>query len=128
MLQFKSKSNILYLTNPDIYELVQSSPSRMAEEMAKELVMVSSGFFFSMRAIQLELMENKCPEIIFIYPKIRLNGELVSNELYLKIREYILSGKLQGMDYRMFNYSVREVHRDETDLNQEFIGLVISTL
>ena len=128
MLQFKSKSNILYLTNPDIYELVQSSPSRMAEEMAKELVMVSSGFFFSMRAIQLELMENKCPEIIFIYPKGKLNGELVSNELYLKIREYILSGKLQGMDYRMFNYSVREVHRDETDLNQEFIGLVISTL
>ena len=128
MLQFKSKSNILYLTNPDIYELVQSSPSRMAEEMAKELVMVSSGFFFSMRAIQLELMENKCPEIIFIYPKGKLNGELVSNELYLKIREYILSGKLQGMDYRIFNYSVREVHRDETDLNQEFIGLVISTL
>ena len=128
MLQFKSKSNILYLTNPDIYELVQSSPSRMAEEMAKELVMVSSGFFFSMRAIQIELMENKCPEIIFIYPKGKLNGELVSNELYLKIREYILSGKLQGMDYRMFNYSVREVHRDETDLNQEFIGLVISTL
>ena len=69
MLQFKSKSNILYLTNPDIYELVQSSPSRMAEEMAKELVMVSSGFFFSMRAIQIELMENKCPELIFIYPK-----------------------------------------------------------
>ena len=128
MLQFKSKSNILYLTNPDIYELVQSSPSRMAEEMAKELVMVSSGFFFSMRAIQVELMENKCPEIIFIYPKGKLNGELVSNELYLKIREYILSGKLQGMDYRIFNYSVREVHRDETDLNQEFIGLVISTL
>ena len=128
MLQFKSKSNILYLTNPDIYELVQSSPSRMAEEMAKELVMVSSGFFFSMRAIQIELMENKCPELIFIYPKGKLNGELVSNELYLKIREYILSGKLQGMDYRMFNYSVREVHRDETDLNQEFIGLVISTL
>ena len=128
MLQFKSKSNILYLTNPDIYELVQSSPSRMAEEMAKELVMVSSGFFFSMRAIQLELMENKCPEIIFIYPKGKLNGELVSKELYLKIREYILSGKLQGMDYRIFNYSVREVHRDETDLNQEFIGLVISTL
>ena len=128
MLQFKSKSNILYLTNPDIYELVQSSPSRMAEEMAKELVMVSSGFFFSMRAIQIELMENKCPEIIFIYPKGKLNGELVSNELYLKIREYILSGKLQGMDYRIFNYSVREVHRDETDLNQEFIGLVISTL
>lgn len=128
MLQFKSKSNILYLTNPDIYELVQSSPSRMAEEMAKELVMVSSGFFFSMKAIQIELMENKCPEIIFIYPKGKLNGELVSNELYLKIREYILSGKLQGMDYRIFNYSVREVHRDETDLNQEFIGLVISTL
>ena len=128
MLQFKSKSNILYLTNPDIYELVQSSPSRMAEEMAKELVMVSSGFFFSMRAIQIELMENKCPEIIFIYPKGKLNGELVSNELYLKIREYILSGKLQGMDYRIFNYSVREVHADETDMNQEFIGLVISTL
>ena len=128
MLQFKSKNNIFYLANPDIYELAQSSPSRMAEEMAKELVMVSSGFFFSMRAIQLELMENKCPEIIFIYPKGKLNGELVSNELYLKIREYILSGKLQGMDYRMFNYSVREVHRDETDLNQEFIGLVISTL
>lgn len=128
MLQFKSKSNILYLTNPDIYELVQSSSSRMAEEMAKELVMVSSGFFFSMRAIQIELMENKCPEIIFIYPKGKLNGELVSNELYLKIREYILSGKLQGMDYRMFNYSVREIHADETDLNQEFIGLVISTL
>ena len=128
MLQFKSKSNILYLTNPDIYELVQSSPSRMAEEMAKELVMVSSGFFFSMRAIQLELMENKCPEIIFIYPKGKLTGDSVSNELYLKIREYILSGKLQGMDYRIFNYSVREVHRDETDLNQEFIGLVIATL
>ena len=128
MLQFKSKSNILYLTNPDIYELVQSSPSRMAEEMAKELVMVSSGFFFSMRAIQIELMENKCPELIFIYPKGKLNGELVSNELYLKIREYILSGKLQGMDYRMFNYSVREIHADETDLNHEFIGLVISTL
>ena len=128
MLQFKSKSNILYLTNPDIYELVQNSPYRMAEEMAKELVMVSSGFFFSMRAIQLELMENKCPEIIFIYPKGKLNGELVSNELYLKIREYILSGKLQGMDYRIFNYSVREVHADETDMNQEFIGLVISTL
>ena len=128
MLQFKSKSNILYLTNPDIYELVQSSPSRMAEEMAKELVMVSSGFFFSMRAIQLELMEKKCPELIFIYPKGKLNGELVSNELYLKIREYILSGKLQGMDYRIFNYSVREVHADETDMNQEFIGLVISTL
>ena len=128
MLQFKSKSNILYLTNPDIYELVQSSPSRMAEEMAKELVMASSGFFFSMGAIQVELMENKCPEIIFIYPKGKLTVESVSNELYLKIREYILSGKLQGMDYRMFNYSVREVHRDETDLNQEFIGLVISTL
>ena len=128
MLQFKSKSNILYLTNPDIYELVQSSPSRMAEEMAKELVMVSSGFFFSMRAIQVELMENKCPEIIFIYPKGKLTVDSVSNELYLKIREYILSGKLQGMDYRIFNYSVREVHRDETDLNQEFIGLVISTL
>ena len=128
MLQFKSKSNILYLTNPDIYELVQSSPSRMAEEMAKELVMVSSGFFFSMRAIQIELMENKCPEIIFIYPKGKLTVDSVSNELYLKIREYILSGKLQGMDYRMFNYSVREVHRDETDMNQEFIGLVISTL
>ena len=128
MLQFKSKSNILYLTNPDIYELVQSSPSRMAEEMAKELVMVSSGFFFSMRAIQIELMENKCPELIFIYPKGKLTVDSVSNELYLKIREYILSGKLQGMDYRIFNYSVREVHRDETDLNQEFIGLVISTL
>ena len=128
MLQFKSKSNILYLTNPDIYELVQSSSSRMAEEMAKELVMVSSGFFFSMRAIQIELMENKCPEIIFIYPKGKLTVDPVSNELYLKIREYILSGKLQGMDYRMFNYSVREVHADETDLNQEFIGLVISTL
>lgn len=128
MLQFKSKSNILYLTNPDIYELVQNSPSRMAAEMAKELVMVSSGFFFSMRAIQIELMENKCPEIIFIYPKGKLTGNSVSNELYLKIREYILSGKLQGMDYRMFNYSVREIHADETDLNQEFIGLVISTL
>ena len=128
MLQFKSKSNILYLTNPDIYELVQNSPYRMAEEMAKELVMVSSGFFFSMRAIQLELMENKCPEIIFIYPRGKLTVDSVSNELYLKIREYILSGKLQGMDYRMFNYSVREVHADETDLNQEFIGLVISTL
>ena len=128
MLQFKSKSNILYLTNPDIYELVQNSPYRMAEEMAKELVMVSSGFFFSMRAIQVELMENKCPEIIFIYPKGKLNGELVSNELYLKIREYILSGKLQGMDYRIFNYSVREVHADETDMNHEFIGLVISIL
>ena len=128
MLQFKSKSNILYLTNPDVYELVQSSPSRMAEEMAKELAMVSSGFFFSMRTIQKELKENKCPEIIFIYPKGKLNGELVSNELYLKIREYILNGKLQSMDYRMFNYSVREIHADETDLNQEFIGLVISTL
>ena len=128
MLQFKSKSNILYLANPDIYELAQSSPSRMAEEMAKELVMVSSGFFFSMRAIQLELMENKCPEIIFIYPKGKLNGELVSNELYLKIREYVLSGKLQSIDYRVFNYSMREVHADETDLNHEFIGLVISTL
>ena len=128
MLQFKSNSNILYLTNPDIYELVQNSPYRMAEEMAKELVMVSSGFFFSMRAIQIELMENKCPEIIFIYPKGKLTVNSVSNELYLKIREYILSGKLQGMDYRMFNYSVREVHADETDLNQEFIGLVISTL
>ena len=127
MLQFKSKSNILYLTNPDIYELVQSSPSRMAEEMAKELVMVSSGFFFSMRAIQIELMENKCPEIIFIYPKGKLIVDSVSNELYLKIREYILSGKLQSMDYRMFNYSVREIHADETDMNQEFIGLVIST-
>ena len=128
MLQFKSKNNILYLANPDIYELAQSSPSRMAEEMAKDLVMVNSGFFFSMRAIQVELMENKCPEIIFIYPKGKLTVDSVSNELYLKIREYILSGKLQGMDYRMFNYSVREVHADETDLNQEFIGLVISTL
>ena len=128
MLQFKSKSNILYLTNPDIYELVQNSSYRMAEEMAKELVMVSSGFFFSMRAIQIELMENKCPEIIFIYPKGKLTVDSVSNELYLKIREYILSGKLQGMDYRMFNYSVREVHADETDMKQEFIGLVISTL
>ena len=128
MLQFKSKSNILYLTNPDIYELVQNSPYHMAEEMAKELVMVSSGFFFSMRAIQIELMENKCPEIIFIYPKGKLTVDSVSNELYLKIREYILSGKLQGMDYRMFNYSVREVHADETDMKQEFIGLVISTL
>ena len=128
MVQFKSKSNILYLTNPDIYELVQNSPYRMAEEMAKELVMVSSGFFFSMRAIQIELMENKCPEIIFIYPKGKLTVDSVSNELYLKIREYILSGKLQGMDYRMFNYSMREVHADETDMNQEFIGLVISTL
>ena len=106
MLQFKSKSNILYLTNPDIYELVQSSPSRMAEEMAKELVMVSSGFFFSMRAIQIEVMENKCPEIIFIYPKGKLTVDSISNELYLKIREYILSGKLQGMDYRMFNYTL----------------------
>ena len=128
MLQFKSKSNILYLTNPDIYELAQSSPSRMAEEMAKDLVMVNSGFFFSMKSIQKELKENKCPEIIFIYPKGKLTVDSVSNELYLKIREYILSGKLQGMDYRMFNYSVREVHADETDLNQEFIGLVISTL
>ena len=128
MLQFKSKSNILYLTNPDIYELVQSSPSRMADEMAKELVMVSSGFFFSMRAIQIEVMENKCPEIIFIYPKGKLTVDSISNELYLKIREYILSGKLQGMDYRMFNYSVREIHADETDMKQEFIGLVISTL
>ena len=129
MLQFKSKSNILYLTNPDIYELVQNSPYRMAEEMAKELVMVSSGFFFSMRAIQVELMENKCPEIIFIYPKGKLTVEsVVSNELYLKIREYILNGKLQSMDYRLFNYSVREVHANETDMNQEFIGLVISTL
>lgn len=96
--------------------------------MAKELVMVSPGFFFSMRAIQIELMENKCPEIIFIYPKGKLTVDSISNELYLKIREYILSGKLQGMDYRMFNYSVREVHADETDLNHEFIGLVISTL
>lgn len=128
MLQFKSKSNILYLSNPDIYELVQNSPYRMAEEMAKELVMVSSGFFFSMRAIQIELMENKCPEIIFIYPKGKLTVDSVSNELYLKIREYILSGKLQSIDYRMFNYSVREIHADETDMNQEFIGLVISTL
>ena len=128
MLQFKSKSNILYLTNPDIYELVQSSPSRMAEEMAKELVMVSSGFFFSMRAIQIELMENKCPEIIFIYPKGKLTVDSVSNELYLKIREYVLSGKLQSIDYRVFNYSMREVHVDETDLNHEFIGLVISIL
>ena len=129
MLQFKSKSNILYLTNPDIYELVQNSPSRMAEEMVKDLVMVSSGFFFSMRTIQKELKENKCPEIIFIYPKGKLTVEsVVSNELYLKIREYILNGKLQSMDYRMFNYSVREVHADETDMNQEFIGLVISTL
>ena len=128
MLQFKSKSNILYLTNPDIYELAQSSPSRMAEEMAKDLVMVNSGFFFSMKNIQKELKENKCPEIIFIYPKGKLTVEsVVSNELYLKIREYILSGKLQG-DYRMFNYSIREVHADETDMNQEFIGLVISTL
>ena len=129
MLQFKSKSNILYLTNPDIYELVQSSPSRMAEEMAKELVMVSSGFFFSMKSIQKELKENKCPEIIFLYPKGKLTVEsVVSNEFYLKIREYVLSGKLQSIDYRVFNYSMREVHRDETDLNQEFIGLVISTL
>ena len=128
MLQFKSKSNILYLTNPDIYELIQSSPSRMAEEMAKEWVMVSSGFFFSMRAIQIELMENKCPEIIFIYPKGKLTVDSVSNELHLKIREYLRSGKLQGMDYRMFNYSVREIHANETDMNQEFIGLVISTL
>ena len=128
MLQFKSKNNILYLANPDIYELAQSSPSRMAEEMAKELVMVSSGFFFSMRAIQIELMENKCPELIFIYPKGKLTVDSVSNELYLKIREYILNGKLQSMDYRMFNYSVREIHADETDMNQEFIGLVISTL
>ena len=128
MLQFKSKSNILYLTNPDIYELVQNSPYRMAEEMAKELVMVSSGFFFSMRTIQKELKENKCPEIIFIYPKGKLTGDSVSNELYLKIREYILSGKLQSIDYRVFNYSMREVHADETDLNHEFIGLVISIL
>ena len=128
MLQFKSKSNILYLTNPDIYELVQNSPSRMAEEMAKDLVMVNSGFFFSMKSIQKELKENKCPEIIFLYPKGKLTVDSVSNELYLKIREYILSGKLQGMDYRMFNYSVREIHADETDMNQEFIGLVISTL
>ena len=37
MLQFKSKNNILYLANPDIYELAQSSTSRMAEEMAKRL-------------------------------------------------------------------------------------------
>ena len=129
MLQFKSKSNILYLTNPDIYELVQSSPSRMAEEMAKELVMVSSGFFFSMKSIQKELKENKCPEIIFIYPKGKLTVEsVVSNEFYLKIREYVLSGKLQSIDYRVFNYSMREVHADETDLNHEFIGLVISIL
>ena len=128
MLQLKSKNNILYLANPDIYELAQSSPSRMAEEMAKDLVMVNSGFFFSMKSIQKELKENKCPEIIFLYPKGKLTGESVSNELYLKIREYILSGKLQGMDYRMFNYSVREIHADETDMNQEFIGLVISTL
>ena len=129
MLQFKSKSNILYLTNPDIYELVQSSSSRMAGEMAKELVMVSSGFFFSMRTIQKELKENKCPEIIFIYPKGKLTVEsVVSNEFYLKIREYVLSGKLQSIDYRVFNYSMREVHADETDLNHEFIGLVISIL
>ena len=60
MLQLKSKSNILYLTNPDIYELAQSSPSRMAEEMAKDLVMVNSGFFFSMKSIQKDLNENKC--------------------------------------------------------------------
>lgn len=45
MLHFKSKNNILYLSNPVIYELVQNSSSRMVEEMAKELVMVSSGFF-----------------------------------------------------------------------------------
>ena len=129
MLQFKSKSNILYLTNPDIYELVQNSPSRMAEEMVKELAMVSSGFFFSMRTIQKELKENKCPEIIFLYPKGKLTVEsVVSNEFYLKIREYVLSGKLQSIDYRVFNYSMREVHADETDLNHEFIGLVISIL
>ena len=129
MLQFKSKSNILYLTNPDVYELVQSSPSRMAEEMVKELAMVSSGFFFSMRTIQKELKENKCPEIIFLYPKGKLTVEsVVSNEFYLKIREYVLSGKLQSIDYRVFNYSMREVHADETDLNHEFIGLVISIL
>ena len=129
MLQFKSKSNILYLTNPDIYELVQNSPYRMAEEMAKELVMVSSGFFFSMKSIQKELKENKCPEIIFLYSKGKLTVEsVVSNEFYLKIREYVLSGKLQSIDYRVFNYSMREVHADETDMNQEFIGLVISTL
>ena len=129
MLQFKSKSNILYLANPDIYELAQSSPSRMAEEMAKDLVMVNSGFFFSMKSIQKELKENKCPEIIFIYPKGKLTVEsVVSNEFYLKIREYVLSGKLQSIDYRVFNYSMREVHADETDLNHEFIGLVISIL
>ena len=129
MLQFKSKSNILYLTNPDIYELAQSSPSRMAEEMAKDLVMVNSGFFFSMKSIQKELKENKCPEIIFLYPKGKLTVEsVVSNEFYLKIREYVLSGKLQSIDYRVFNYSMREVHADETDLNHEFIGLVISIL
>ena len=129
MLQFKSKNNILYLANPDIYELAQSSPSRMAEEMAKDLVMVNSGFFFSMKSIQKELKENKCPEIIFLYPKGKLTVEsVVSSELYLKIREYILNGKLQSIDYRMFNYSVREIHADETDLNQEFIGSVISTL
>ena len=129
MLQFKSKSNILYLANPDIYELAQSSPSRMAEEMAKDLVMVNSGFFFSMKSIQKELKENKCPEIIFLYPKGKLTVESVlSNEFYLKIREYVLSGKLQSIDYRVFNYSMREVHADETDLNHEFIGLVISIL
>ena len=129
MLQFKSKSNILYLANPDIYELAQSSPSRMAEEMAKDLVMVNSGFFFSMKSIQKELKENKCPEIIFLYPKGKLTVEsVVSNEFYLKIREYVLSGKLQSIDYRVFNYSMREVHADETDLNHEFIGLVISIL
>ena len=129
MLQFKSKNNILYLANPDIYELAQSSPSRMAEEMAKDLVMVNSGFFFSMKSIQKELKENKCPEIIFLYAKGRLTVEsVVSNEFYLKIREYVLSGKLQSIDYRVFNYSMREVHADETDLNHEFIGLVISIL
>ena len=129
MLQFKSKNNILYLANPDIYELAQSSPSRMAEEMAKDLVMVNSGFFFSMKSIQKELKENKCPEIIFLYPKGKLTVEsVVSNEFYLKIREYVLSGKLQSIDYRVFNYSMREVHVDETDLNHEFIGLVISIL
>ena len=129
MIQFKSKSNILYLANPDIYELAQSSPSRMAEEMAKDLVMVNSGFFFSMKSIQKELKENKCPEIIFLYPKGKLTVEsVVSNEFYLKIREYVLSGKLQSIDYRVFNYSMREVHADETDLNHEFIGLVISIL
>ena len=129
MLHFKSKSNILYLANPDIYELAQSSPSRMAEEMAKDLVMVNSGFFFSMKSIQKELKENKCPEIIFLYPKGKLTVEsVVSNEFYLKIREYVLSGKLQSIDYRVFNYSMREVHADETDLNHEFIGLVISIL